>query len=64
MSVRLNEFLALIAEMRSAQKAYFVGDRSSAALSRSKALERQVDAAIKESRDPTPSLFADEAANG
>jgi len=62
--MRVNEFLALVAEMRAAQKAYFAGDRSSAALLRSKALERQVDAAIKESRDPTPSLFAEEATDG
>lgn len=40
-----DEFRALVAEMRSAQKEYF-RTRSAAALSRSKKLERDVDQAL------------------
>jgi hypothetical protein len=46
------EFLDLVAKMRSAQQRYFRGDKSGATLSLSKSLERQVDKAIDDMLNP------------
>lgn len=44
------EFVKLVKDMRAAQKRYF-RDRTPAALEESKALEREVDAAVKAAGD-------------
>jgi cell division protein ZapA (FtsZ GTPase activity inhibitor) len=51
-----HEFLSLVEKMREAQKNYFQ-HRSTHYLELSKALEKQVDAHIKEISDPQLSLF-------
>lgn len=54
----LSAFLALVAELRHAQREYF-RTRSSAALEASKRLEKQVDAALARLADRQPKLFGD-----
>lgn len=56
--MKADEFIGLVARLREAQKRYFK-HRSSADLEYSKALEKQVDAAIREHADG-PSLFGGE----
>jgi hypothetical protein len=56
LAVTVTELANLVAEMRRAQKEYF-RTRSSGALDKSKALEKQVDAAVKECLEE-PGLFA------
>jgi cob(I)alamin adenosyltransferase len=51
------EFLDLVEEMRSLQKRWFGGDKSSFVLNRSRALERRVDRAIVDLKDDRSSLF-------
>jgi hypothetical protein len=53
--VTATELANLVAEMRTAQKEYF-RTRSSGALDKSKSLEKQVDAAVKECLEE-PGLF-------
>ena len=50
------EFVALVASMREAQKAYFKR-RSPSDLDRPRSLEREVDHALKDMRDDQPKLF-------
>lgn len=50
-------FRELVKRMRTVQKAWFKGDRSSETLSEAKRLERAVDKAIQEG-DQEPDLFS------
>lgn len=52
----LKDFVRLVAKMRKAQREYF-RTRDPAVLEESKALEREVDAAVKELADDRPRLF-------
>ncbi|MEO1527711.1 MAG: hypothetical protein AAFX06_19955 [Planctomycetota bacterium] len=51
-----DDFIALVHQMRTAQKEYF-RTRDGSVLSRSKELERRVDQAVAELQDRQPSLF-------
>jgi hypothetical protein len=51
-----DEFIALVRQMREAQRSYFK-TRSAEWLSESKRLERKVDEAIKAADDIQPKLF-------
>jgi hypothetical protein len=53
------QLVALVAEMREAQKEFF-RTRSKTALDASRGLEKQVDKAVRKALNPTPSLFPDE----
>lgn len=55
----IDAFYALVARMMAAQKRYFK-TRSSADLEYSKALERQVNQAVRDRADPQPMLFGEE----
>ena len=55
----MNEFVTLVAAMRTAQKAYFAG-RSPVDLAESKRLERLVDAAVRDRQDGQAKLFEGE----
>lgn len=57
MSAKLTKFAALVQEMREAQNRYF-RERTPEALSRSKQLERMVDAEAREITDGQGKLFA------
>ncbi len=50
------EFVTLVAAMRTAQREYF-RTRSTAALDRSKSIEKQVDLAIRRAMDGQARLF-------
>ena len=52
----LKDFVKLVARMRQAQRDYF-RSRDPAVLEESKALEREVDKAVKELADDRPRLF-------
>jgi hypothetical protein len=54
------ELARLVTRMRQAQKKWFRGDKSSATLEASKALEREVDRACAAVLEPEPPLFARE----
>lgn len=56
----MSAFIDKVAEMREAQKNYF-RLRTGLWLSKSKALEREVDRMIAEAKDPQQSLFGGEA---
>ena len=58
----LNEFVDLVREMRSAQRAFFQGDKS--LIGDAKRLEHRVDMACKTILSPQMSLFGETADDG